>query len=262
MKKKKLLVLILTFTLMSTGCSKNESSKKAEKIVKESTTYEQIVETTTEYINETKPEVTTEEVEKIISETTNKVTEEIPTEIITEILTEPVTDRQTEPVTESQTEKINSFDNFAKNDNEQIKELYKQDFESFKAYSKAAFIKTVDFIFYGSEINGTTFNELTEEGKQMIYNEFKEMVVTINNYDPTIIPNLEEKYSMVVTFISEKYTSAIEAIKNKVGEEKYNAFIEKKDEISSIASDKAGEFGAKIKTYANDKYQGFRNNEN
>ena len=255
MKKKKLLILILTFTLMSTGCSKNESSKKAEKIVKESTTYQQIVETTTEYINETNPEVTTKEVEKIIDETTNKVTEEIPTEIITEILTEPVT--------ESQTEQINNFDNFVKNDNEQIKELYKQDFETFKAYSKAAFIKTVDFIFYGSEINGTTFNELTEEGKQMIYNEFKDMVVTINNYDPTIIPNLEEKYSMVVTFISEKYTSAIEAIKNKVGEEKYNAFIEKKDEISSIASDKAGEFGAKIKTFTNDKYQNFKtNNEN
>ena len=53
---------------------------------------------------------------------------------------------------------------------EEIVQLVEEDNQNISEKVKEKFVKLVDFIFYGTEINGITFDELTEETKQKLIN--------------------------------------------------------------------------------------------
>lgn len=149
--------------------------------------------------------------------------------------TENIKQNTTENIT---TEEISNDDyilnEFEEKENE-IKELInKNDIETAKIKAKEYFIKSVDFIFYGSEINGITYDDLKDESKHLLFTQLCEMDEIIESVSPNYKENLSEKYKLVKDFTKEKYYYSLDKIKQYIGEEKY-------DEIGSL-KDRALEF--------------------
>ena len=136
--------------------------------------------------------------------------------------------------------------------------------------AKGVFISIVDFIFYDGEINGITFDELTESGK-------KEVLKLANKIDNAI----EEKVPGYKETISDKATKAFikaselikkganninDFAKEKLGEEYYNDIIAAKDELvyyTKNAINFLGDISSNLFNSAKDKlnnwYQNFKN---
>ncbi len=124
-------------------------------------------------------------------------------------------------------------------ENEVITNL-KGDFE-FKETAKNHFITLIDFIFYGTTINGITFDELSEESK-------KQVLEIANNIDNSIInyfPNYKEEFNHLGKDMLNTATDLIEQgvsdIKNfsqeNLNPDTYNNIVETKDEIINTAND-------------------------
>ena len=171
----------------------------------------------------TTSEMTTEEVTEALTEMT---TEEV-TEALTEVSTEEATEALTEEYVDDDTYIVDEFSGYT----EEVKELIdEEDIETAKAKAREYFITFVDFIFYGSSINGITYDELKEESKQELFDEFCEMDELISTVSPDYKENLSEKYELVKDFTKEKYYSSLDIIKEKIGEEKYDEIGKFKDD--------------------------------
>ena len=143
---------------------------------------------------------------------------------------------------------------------------------NFSDKAKATFISIVDFLFYDGTIKGVTFNELTDEGKQMVLELANKIDVKLEEK----VPGYKEKISSTT---SNAYNKASEIIKNgasslnsfakeKLGDENYNSIIDAKDELakySKNALNLVGSAGSKIFSNTKDKlnewYQSFKNNK-
>ena len=75
---------------------------------------------------------------------------------------------------------------------------------NFKENAKTIFTETVDFLFYGGTIKGTTFKELTTKGKLEAIKLALKIESKIDEHFPNLIDNLSEKYrsakAKIVTF--------------------------------------------------------------
>ena len=60
----------------------------------------------------------------------------------------------------------------------------------------------IDFIFYGGEINGVTFDELKDDAKQKVYEELQKVDSFIMQFIPDYKEKLGEKYNYVKNFAS------------------------------------------------------------
>lgn len=278
MKNRKKLItytLLTSMALSMTGCNNNNN----QNIITTETT-----QITTEVYNEedmyklATHESTTTEMQSTEKITEEKTTEEITTEerTIEEFPTEEITSEEIiidssteETIVNSSTEEVTAtdiqFDNF-KADLEIIKQYVdKDDIDNLRKKGKEFFIKHIDFIFFGSEINGKTFNELNEESKQMTIENFKAADELIMKYAPDYKEDLSEKYQSFKNFSKEKYEDLMDYIKNKVGDEKYDEYEEKKDQIleksSEVADelkDKAGETAEKAKEKVKSLYKDWK----
>lgn len=68
-----------------------------------------------------------------------------------------------------------------------------------------------DFIFNGSEINGVTFNELSEEGKQKVRDAFSSLDETLNY----LIPNYQERFKDWFTDTAANGLDLLDELKDK-----------------------------------------------
>lgn len=150
------------------------------------------------------------------------------------------------------TEEFDYFDQAKK----EIKELIESEqVEQAKEKGKEYFITGVDFIFYDKEMNGVTFDDLTEEGKKVTLENLETIDGWIMEIAPDYKDKIGEKYQVVKDFVSTTYYDALESIKESLGEENYSATQEKKNEIKdSITSTKD-----KALEKVSEWYQNFKN---
>ena len=169
----------------------------------------------TEYTTEDLTEMTTEEVAEALTE--------MSTEEVTEYITK---EKTTEEVITNDELILNEFEENKK----EIEELIdKKDIETAKEKGREYFIKSVDFIFYDSEINGITYDELKEDAKEELFDEFCEMDELVSSVSPDYKENLSNKYEIVKDFTKEKYYYSLDKIKEYIGEEEYDKIGELKD---------------------------------
>ena len=116
-------------------------------------------------------------------------------------------------------------------------------------------VHAIDFIFYGADINGLKFNDLTTEFKESIYDALKGMDEIIMMYEPNYKDFLGEKYSIVKDFTKEKLGDAKELIVNKMGKEKYDSIVSKGTDIYDSIKESVTKYGGKALDYIKDKYQ-------
>ena len=160
-----------------------------------------------------------------------------------------------EPENQEETLDTEEFDYFDQAKKE-IKELIESEqVEQAKEKGKEYFITGVDFIFYDKEMNGVTFDDLTEEGKKVTLENLETIDGWIMEIAPDYKDKIGEKYQVVKDFVSTTYYDVLESIKESLGEENYSAMQEKKNEIKdSITSTKD-----KALEKVSEWYQNFKN---
>lgn len=160
-----------------------------------------------------------------------------------------------EPENQEETLDTEEFDYFDQAKKE-IKELIESEqIEQAKEKGKEYFITGIDFIFYDKEMNGVTFDDLTEEGKKVTLENLETIDGWIMEIAPDYKDKIGEKYQVVKDFVSTTYYDVLESIKESLGEENYSAIQEKKNEIKdSITSTKD-----KALEKVSEWYQNFKN---
>ena len=149
------------------------------------------------------------------------------------------------------TEEFDYFDQAKK----EIKELIESEqVEQAKEKGKEYFITGVDFIFYDKEINGVTFDDLTEEGKKVTLENLETIDGWIMEIAPDYKDKISEKYQVVKDFVSTTYYDVLESIKESLGEENYSAIREKKNEIKESITNPKDKALEKV----SDWYQNFK----
>lgn len=159
-------------------------------------------------------------------------------------------------VNENENIETEGFDNFEQ-EKEQIKNLInQQDFETAKEKGKEFFIRAVDFIFYNSEENGITFDELKEEAKKETFDNVATIDSWIMEFAPNYKDNTKEKYKIVKDFLSEQYYKSLNKIKNYLGSENYEALGNIKDQIKNDIKESSHNIKEKAKNW----YKDFKSN--
>lgn len=111
--------------------------------------------------------------------------------------------------------------------------------------AKDEFVTLVDFIFYGTEINGITFSELKQETKD-------KLISIVNDIDDKIeskVPNYKEEIksdaSNIYSILSDKLHKGVTYVDGKIekniGTGKYNSFKSKVSDVTDKTKDKAKE---------------------
>lgn len=141
---------------------------------------------------------------------------------------------------------------------------------SFSDSAKGVFVSIVDFLFYDGEINGVTFNELTDSGKQKVL----EIASKVDGAIESKIPGYKETISDTASSAFNKASEVIKSgannlnnfAKEKLGEENYQSIIDAKDELvyyTKNAINFLGDVGGKVFNSVKDKldswYQDFKN---
>ncbi len=142
--------------------------------------------------------------------------------------------------------------------------------KSFSDSAKATFINIVDFIFYDGKINGVTFDELTDKGKQEVLKIAQKIDEAIEEkipgYKETISEKASNAFNKASELIKKGANNFSSFLKEKLGEEDYNAIIKSKDELvyyTKNAVSFIGDVGSSLFNSAKDKlnswYQDFKN---
>lgn len=142
--------------------------------------------------------------------------------------------------------------------------------KSFSDSAKATFINIVDFIFYDGEINGVTFDELTDKGKQEVLKLAQKIDNAIEGkipgYKETISEKASSAFNKASELISKGANNFSNFLKEKLGEEDYNAILKSKDELVCYTKNVVsfiGDVGSSLFNSAKDKlnswYQDFKN---
>lgn len=226
----------------------------------------------TPYRNEYRNESTTEMTTQTTTEMTTEATTEKPTEATTEMTTQTTTEKPTEATTEKTTETVEFDDDLDFSKFEKVSEWVEKENsiidtientliddssrEEAKETAKNKIIEYTDFIFYGTEIDGKTFDELTEEEKSKIYTKYQELINTVNEYDPNYINSMSEKYKVIKDFGSLTLNNAKEKIKETVGDEYYNSAGEAGEAVKEGAKDT----GSLALEFIKKKYEDWRDN--
>lgn len=125
-------------------------------------------------------------------------------------------------------ELVEEFDikSYFYNSKEEIKELINKDSLD-KAKEKAInlFIDMTDFIFYGKEIHGVTYSQLSSELKKNIVDTFIEVDDILNSFFPDYKENLEKKYAEIATYLKENIKEVKQKFKNDYGDVTINDIL-------------------------------------
>lgn len=145
--------------------------------------------------------------------------------------------------------------------------LNKEKNDDVKNKAKGIFIMLVDFVFYDGEINGVTFDSLTEAGKAKALKLINAIDEKIEKNFPNYKENISEKTSSAFLKASElikKGASNIkEFAKEKLGEKYYQDIIDSKDEFllyTKSALSIVGEFSSSLFNSLKDKLSNWYEN--
>lgn len=141
---------------------------------------------------------------------------------------------------------------------------------SFSDSAKGVFVSIVDFLFYDGEINGVTFNELTDSGKQKVLEIANKVDGAIESKIPGYKETISDTASKAFNKASEVIKSGANNLNNfareKLGEENYQSIIDAKDELVyytknaiSFLGDVGGKAFNSIKDKVSSWYQDFKN---
>ena len=105
-----------------------------------------------------------------------------------------------------------------------------------KAKKKAikSFITMTDFIFYGSEINGITYDELKDATKENIIADYFEVDSIIENKFPNYKNTIGEKYNNVKNWLQEKYDFVINKGKENLSNNSVDNIKKSKEELEKL----------------------------
>lgn len=92
-------------------------------------------------------------------------------------------------------------------------------FEKQKKYTKDLFIKIVDFIFYKKEINGYTFDKLTQEMKLKVITIAIKIDYKVEEIYPNYKEKLDEKYNDFLEKANDRYLEITNNICLNVGDD-------------------------------------------
>lgn len=141
------------------------------------------------------------------------------------------------------------------------------------------FIKLTDFIFYGGEIKGYTFNQLSNEGKEKVLSSYEKLDSYIENKYPNYKEKIKDTSSRTYSKLKEKAFELKESINNtfreKVGDEIYsnttNQFNEDKQNLSEVIEpyksvgedikEKSKEVYQDTKSRLSEWYQNYKNSK-
>ena len=147
-----------------------------------------------------------------------------------------------------------SFDYFS-SDLLEIEELIDEhQLDAVKDKAKDIFVTGVDFIFYDGEISGVTFNELTDQGKEVTMDNLESLGEMVDSVIPGWREELSEKYQVASDFVSSVYLSGLERIREYLGDENYEALGEIKDQILGDITDTYDGAKERVKSW----YEEFR----
>ena len=209
---KRLALLIMTgFVLMTTSCKKQETNPEIEQIETEDNTEE--LENTEFQIIEGKIEE--KESENIESTETTGSLEIIPEN--SEVSTEQNADQVIDTYLEDLNSKIKKS-----SESGNLKEI--------KEIITSNFIKIVDFIWYGSTINGITYDELSDATKQNMLETFQLLDHIIDQYFPDYKQSISSKYSEIKEKTEEK-------VHDKIGNDNWNKLGDAKDSLQESLED-------------------------
>ena len=142
--------------------------------------------------------------------------------------------------------------------------------KSFGDSAKGVFVSIVDFLFYDGEINGVTFDELTDKGKEQVLKLANKVDGAIESKIPGYKETISDTASKAFNKASEVIKSGANNLNNfareKLGEENYQSIIDAKDELVyytknaiSFLGDVGGKAFNSIKDKVSSWYQDFKN---
>lgn len=169
---------------------------------------------------------------------------------------EPVipNEEQNKIITEEQSNEEFTFFSDAKQ--ELIEYIESEDFEKLKEKGKYYVTTGIDFIFFGTEINGITFDQMSTELKTRVMNDIESLDNAVEAYYPEYKESLSSKYQVASEFVSSKYLQILDSIREYLGDENFNAVGEIKDQIIGDISTKTDQAIEDIK----ELYKSWRNN--
>lgn len=142
---------------------------------------------------------------------------------------------------------------------------------SFKDSAKATFISIVDFLFYDGEINGVTFDELSDSGKKKVLEIASNIDSAIENkfpgYKDAISDKASNAFNKASEIIKEGANNLNDFAREKLGEDNYQSLIDAKDELIiytknaiNFIGDVSSSLWNSTKDKLNNWYQNFKNN--
>lgn len=137
--------------------------------------------------------------------------------------------------------------------------------------AKGVFISIVDFLFYDGSINGVTFDELTDSGKQKVLEIASSIDSTIENkfpgYKETISDKASNAFNKASEIIKKGANDLNDFAREKLGEDNYQSIIDAKDELIvytknaiNFIGDVSSSLWNSTKDKLNNWYQNFKNN--
>ena len=127
---------------------------------------------------------------------------------------------------------------------------------------KKGFVSIIDFIFYGKEIKGHTFKELTGTAKLKIIAIALKIDNKIDSYFPGYKDRLSEKYRAVKEKLAELYAECTVKVCEKIGEDNCNKLREDFDKMKTnfgIAGDYLKDAFSKAGDKLKKWYENWRN---
>ena len=139
------------------------------------------------------------------------------------------------------------------------------------------FITLTDFIFYGGEINGVTFDELTDSAKEKVLDLYDKIDTKIESVFPNYKENIASTSKDVYANLKKEITELKDKIKDKYideyGQDKYdnleNAYNESKETLKDSAQntyetlkDVSTEFYENTKNKAENWYKNYKESRN
>ena len=144
-----------------------------------------------------------------------------------EQVTNPTQEQSSNQVTQSNQE----FTFFSDAKKELTEYIESEDFQKLKEKGKYYVTTGIDFIFFDKEINGITFNQMSTEFKIRAMNDVAALDSAVEAYFPGYKESFSSKYQIAAEFVSSKYIDIVDAIKEYLGEENWNALGDMKDQI-------------------------------
>ena len=232
--KKLVALLSAGIVLISiSGCRKKQSSQLD---FEESYQYETSTTTTSETISENNTELVDNIKVDIVDDQEDIIDKEIVAASNKEIETEIVA------YFEDLEEEVNYY-------------LNQENFDKMKEKAKEIAIIGIDFIFYGTEIKGITFDELTQESKEQI----KVIVSSIDSKIESKIPGYKEtikdKFGRGYDYLTEKIENGLNFIDGKLDKkygEDYQNVKDKANEVKEDIKDDASDIYDKAKEGVSD----------